>query len=875
MMADPQIRILLLSLGELREVDGHLLSSLRAKAYVEEVTWDTDALERLTVPSKFKAVIVTDAAVTVHGKVLARLVEHAGSGGVVVFACRFSSFCGRLDMNAMWKYVWSLPWTSASYCRTTFTLNTSVAGMDLADLAHAYSMKAVQLDHVPSNAALYLRASESSIESHVFASDPVQNSTETPVAFTSFGSGRVGYVGDVNYEQESLAVILAMCLSETVSQNQNATGLNPRSVNGKPIILMLSLEKEPWFEESYSQLYSALAKNAMLHEAQTVRSATLLLYPSAPPLPSAVLITDAAITSSAYLSLQYRLIEYAKAGGRVILGCEFSNHLQLGSAASFFARWGLTWDAGVYYRTTFSVNPAGIPAPLSGTALFAEYSMKALHVKNISRETAVYIPTIQSHIESHVFPATPITGAQLEQSPAMFVRIGDGYLGYVGDVNGEQQTIRLLLEMCGVQVKPGDLGTRDHVTGIRMEPDGTMDAMHEQQAELPLPVFQERHGGHSRAAEAARSTEPVQPPQSVRPVRTARPRDSEVATRAAKRLAHSNQQRAIAERLKEEGNNFFRAQEWAGAADKYRAAAFAHGPRPVYMTNLAAALLKLEQWVEAESAADRALRYEPKNIKARFRRGVARKEREEYADAIRDFYSVLRLDPNNSEAHAELTETLALSAIDHEDPLNGDVDDMRSEDRDAYSDVITESDSPEFTMTGPGYKCPCKFYNNQGCRKGMQCLFKHAPDERSVRDELGRNVCKMWLLNACPRSTCYYAHDKTYLPVRGWWTHEQRLTEMRSYARDLVTLNWGLNPKEVEKMVNMRWPSWRLDMWALVESYRDDYDPEEDLSDEEALIEERMENFGFTGDDLQELLCQGVKPWDDDAWDVLDALQNM
>jgi hypothetical protein len=27
-----------------------------------------------------------------------------------------------------------------------------------------------------------------------------------------------------------------------------------------------------------------------------------------------------------------------------------------------------------------------------------------------------------------------------------------------------------------------------------------------------------------------------------------------------------------------------------------------------------------------------------------------------------------------------------------------------------------------------------------------------------------------------------------------------------------------------------------------------------------------MNNFGFTEDEEMELLCQGVKPWDDDAW---------
>ena len=34
----------------------------------------------------------------------------------------------------------------------------------------------------------------------------------------------------------------------------------------------------------------------------------------------------------------------------------------------------------------------------------------------------------------------------------------------------------------------------------------------------------------------------------------------------------------------------------------------------------------------------------------------------------------------------------------------------------------------------------------------------------------------------------------------------------------------------------------------------------------EREMEERAENYGFTADEVNELLCQGVKPWDDNAW---------
>jgi hypothetical protein len=35
-----------------------------------------------------------------------------------------------------------------------------------------------------------------------------------------------------------------------------------------------------------------------------------------------------------------------------------------------------------------------------------------------------------------------------------------------------------------------------------------------------------------------------------------------------------------------------------------------------------------------------------------------------------------------------------------------------------------------------GNGVPCRFYNREGCAKGALCPFSHAPDEKSVRDDL-------------------------------------------------------------------------------------------------------------------------------------------
>ena len=77
-----------------------------------------------------------------------------------------------------------------------------------------------------------------------------------------------------------------------------------------------------------------------------------------------------------------------------------------------------------------------------------------------------------------------------------------------------------------------------------------------------------------------------------------------------------------------------------------------YGPRSAYLTNLAAALLKMGRYAlmelnaksttadcmrryeAAESATTRALLYEPRNLKARYRRGLANKARGRHPAAI-------------------------------------------------------------------------------------------------------------------------------------------------------------------------------------------------------------------------------------------------
>jgi hypothetical protein len=79
----------------------------------------------------------------------------------------------------------------------------------MSSLPNRYSQKAVFLAHVASDDSVYHPSSDSVTQSRVFLPEP-SNQNETAVAFTRVGEGWLGYIGDVNNEQGSQAVIHSM-----------------------------------------------------------------------------------------------------------------------------------------------------------------------------------------------------------------------------------------------------------------------------------------------------------------------------------------------------------------------------------------------------------------------------------------------------------------------------------------------------------------------------------------------------------------------------------------------------------------------------------------------------------------------------------------
>ncbi|KAI0636310.1 hypothetical protein C8Q77DRAFT_1052471 [Trametes polyzona] len=110
-----------------------------------------------------------------------------------------------------------------------------------------------------------------------------------------------------------------------------------------------------------------------------------------------------------------------------------------------------------------------------------------------------------------------------------------------------------------------------------------------------------------------------------------------------------------AEREKEQGNVAFKKGDFIEAVKRYKNAYHTEPELPHYQLNLAAAYLKLHDYIEAEKACDLALS-QHRSVKGYWRRAQARKAQGRIQDALHDLREVLVLQPSNTEAIAEIME---------------------------------------------------------------------------------------------------------------------------------------------------------------------------------------------------------------------------
>ncbi|KAJ3719711.1 hypothetical protein C8R42DRAFT_96234 [Lentinula raphanica] len=211
-------------------------------------------------------------------------------------------------------------------------------------------------------------------------------------------------------------------------------------------ILVLSLYEEDYLYSIFEHLMSSMRAVATVKLVTSAEEAQRSLLSDTPP--TAVLSIDAAPTDAKYAEFNNQLVRFAKAGGTVVFGCNFSNHFSFDRAGPFFRAWGQTWDLGNYHRTTVHLNNDGI-AGMALAGLEPSYSVKALNLVNVPPASTVYSPSSSSRTQTHVFPATSV---DTSQTPVAYTAIEAGFMGYAGDVNAETPTTKAIMAMLHLPV---------------------------------------------------------------------------------------------------------------------------------------------------------------------------------------------------------------------------------------------------------------------------------------------------------------------------------------------------------------------------------------------------------------------------------------
>ncbi|KAK8032035.1 hypothetical protein PG990_001769 [Apiospora arundinis] len=233
----------------------------------------------------------------------------------------------------------------------------------------------------------------------------------------------------------------------------------------KPTILLLCLG-DKWMTNmlddptAFGAGIDMLLEKAQLKRAKTLSGALKYLNSNRP---DGILVADPGVIAEGNREILGRLAAFAQSGGTVVFSFCFASNINSENMDRLWQQsFDLPWKMNSYHRTTHKLNASALGTTIdlgsdSNSAadqhglLLPEYSQKAVHLDNVPRENCWYLPSEESRIESHVFPPTSVTN-KLE-TPVAFGRVGNGYVGYNGDVNQETGTNLVLLRMFNLDVE--------------------------------------------------------------------------------------------------------------------------------------------------------------------------------------------------------------------------------------------------------------------------------------------------------------------------------------------------------------------------------------------------------------------------------------
>ncbi|KAL4947455.1 hypothetical protein BDW69DRAFT_178373 [Aspergillus filifer] len=215
-MDKPNILLLCLSYNDfLDELYATLFNKLLKVANIKRAKTASAAINALT-STTFKAIIIADEGLTERDtatrEVFTRVKSYIENGGFAIVGLQFPSFTAMDKFTAFFQ-AFGLPWKHGDYHRTTFQFNPSATlpeSAKPASLPGPFSMKVLHIQNARPQEKIFLPVEGAVMQSHVFA--PVYvDQAQAAVAGARIGLGHLVYCGDVNGEDGSNQLLLALC----------------------------------------------------------------------------------------------------------------------------------------------------------------------------------------------------------------------------------------------------------------------------------------------------------------------------------------------------------------------------------------------------------------------------------------------------------------------------------------------------------------------------------------------------------------------------------------------------------------------------------------------------------------------------------------
>ncbi|CZT04073.1 hypothetical protein WAI453_011115 [Rhynchosporium graminicola] len=218
-------------------------------------------------------------------------------------------------------------------------------------------------------------------------------------------------------------------------------------------ILLLCLDNQPSIHGKYKDLLAIISRSVELKRARSIDEAREFFDEK----PRAVLVADAGVTRSENVRVFSKLLSYLITGGLVIFGFDFPSLTPNDAFNVFWGKFELPWKSGNADRLSFRVNPfCSLPRGVRYNSLPSPYTMSVLHMRRAKPDDRMFLqaPDPEAETEDTLFPTGPHKG----QAAVVGAKVKYGFLVYIGDINGQTGTKKLILALIGLRPRRTNTG---------------------------------------------------------------------------------------------------------------------------------------------------------------------------------------------------------------------------------------------------------------------------------------------------------------------------------------------------------------------------------------------------------------------------------